>query len=87
MKKNKKHYIAMAGLHGYLPQYCQSYDNYIDAVSGLAQLHEIGKSRSRELKKYSYLELNLHRDGNEYCEIIECDCKTPEIHNDINGRD
>jgi len=27
--------------------------------------------------------LNLHRDGNEYCEIEECYCDNPEQHNDI----
>jgi len=85
MKKNKMktHYIAMAGIHGCLPQYCSTHDNYNNAVEDLAQLHELGKNRTKELKKDGYLELNMKKDGNEYCEIIECDCKTPESHNDF----
>ena len=77
-----KHFIAMAGLHGYLPQSCEVYDTYEDAVESLASLHELGKNRTRQLRKEGNLELNLHRDGNEYCEIEECECSTPEIHSD-----
>jgi len=80
--ENKTHYIGMAGLHGCLPQKCEVYESYNDAVESLASIHELGKGRTRELKKNGYLELNLHRDGNEYCEIEECDCDTPEIHSD-----
>ena len=81
MKKNV-HYVGMAGLHGCLPNYCNSYDSYQDAVEDLASLHELGKGRKGQLKKNGYLELNLHRDGNEYCEIEECNCEDPECHND-----
>ena len=77
----EKHYIGMAGLHGYLPSDCASYEDYESAVDSLASLHELGKNRERELKKHGYLELNLHRDGNEYCEIVECDCTDPDEHN------
>ena len=76
------HYIGMAGLHGSLPQFCSSYDRKDDAVSDLASLHELGRTRTSQLKKHLYLELNLRRDGNEYCEITECDCSNPEDHND-----
>jgi len=81
--EKKTHFIGMAGLHGCLPQTCSTYDNYIDAVEGLACIHELGKNRTRQLKRDGYLELNLHRDGNEYCEIEECYCDNPEQHNDI----
>ena len=77
-----KHYIGMAGLHGCLPQYCEVYDTYEEAAEGLAFLHELGRDRIRRLRMDGYLELNLHRDGNEYCEITECECSTPEIHSD-----
>jgi hypothetical protein len=80
--KTMTHYIGMAGLHGSLPQFCSSYDRKEDAVSDLASLHELGKNRTAELKRNLYLELNLKRDGNEYCEITECDCSNPEDHND-----
>ena len=76
------HYIAMAGLHGCIPNTCWAHDCVEDAVEDLAQLHELGRNRRRELKRNLYLELNLHRDGNEYCEIVECDCDDPTVHND-----
>jgi len=77
-----KHFIGMAGLHGYLPQTCGSYDTYDLAVDGLADIHDLGKRRRRELKKHGRLELNLHWDGNEYCEIVACDCDDPTTHDD-----
>ena len=82
MNDSKKHFIGMAGLHGYLPQYCSVYDDYESAFEDLASLHEIGINRRANLKRDGYLELNLKRDGNEYCEITDCDCDTPEIHSD-----
>ncbi len=78
----KTHYIGGAGLHGCLYQTCGVYENYEDAVEGLASIHELGKNRKAQLKKDGYLELNLKRDGNEYCEITECNCDNPEDHND-----
>lgn len=77
------HFIAMAGLHGYIPNTCQSYDTLDAAVDDLSTTHELGKKRRAALKRDLYLELNLKRDGNEYCSIETCDCATPEIHNDI----
>ena len=77
-----KHYIGMAGLRGCLPQTCSSYETHKDAVEGLASIHELGRNRRRELARNDYLELNLHRDGNEYAEITECDCDKPDDHND-----
>ncbi len=82
MAKGKRHYIAMAGLHGYLPNYCASHETYDDAVEDLATTHDLGQRRRRELKREGYLELNLKRDGNEYAEISECDCSDPACHND-----
>jgi len=79
---SKTHYIGMAGLHGCMPQACDVYDTYNDAAEGLAFIHELGRNRTRQLKRDGYLELDLHRDGNEYCEIVECDCDTPEVHSD-----
>ena len=77
-----KHYVAMAGLHGCIPNSCQSYDTRQDAIEDLANLHELGKNRKSILRRDNYLELNLGRDGNEYCEIIECECDNPGVHND-----
>ena len=76
------HYIGMAGLHGYLPQTCDVYDSIKNAADSLAQTHELGRDRRRQLQRDCYLELNLQRDGNEYCEITECECDSPEMHSD-----
>ena len=48
-------YIAMAGLHGYLPNYSEAYDTY----------------DMETLRNTGYLELELHIHGNEYCEITK----------------
>lgn len=76
-----KHYIVMAGMHGCIPNYCGSCETYAIAVDDLADMHELGRTRKAKLRKEGYLELNLARDGNEYCEITECDCDHPYSHN------
>ena len=76
------HYIGMAGLHGYLPSTCEVFDSQAAAAESLAATHDLGKRRAAALKRDGYLELNLRRDGNEYCEIEPCDCATPEVHSD-----
>ena len=78
----KTHYIAMAGLHGCLPQTCACFDSAAAAVEYLGDVHDLGQHRRRELRKFWYLELDLHRDGNEYCEITDCTCSTPQVHGD-----
>jgi hypothetical protein len=74
------HYIGMAGLHGCMPQTINSYDSIRDAAEGLQNIHGFGKGKLAELKRNLYLEMNINRYGNEYCEIIECDCESPEQH-------
>lgn len=81
-KQVNKHYVGMAGLMGCLPQVCNSYDSLIDAAEGLADIHELGRDRKRILKRDMFLSLNLKRDGNEYCEITDCFCSNPEVHDD-----
>ena len=77
-----KHFIAMAGIHGCMPNYCASCDTYHDAVDSLISLHDLGRKRAKELRADGYIELNMQRDGNEYAEITECDCDNPAQHND-----
>ena len=77
-----KHYIAMAGMHGCLPNICESHESLTDAVGSMANLHALGRERRQALKREKYLELSLTRDGNEYVEITICICNNPEIHND-----
>jgi len=82
IKMGKIHYIAMAGLHGYMPQYCASFPCHKDASDSLVQLHELDRNHELDLIRDSYTELNLKDHGNEYAEIIECDCDSPNDHND-----
>lgn len=66
-------YTAMAGMSGCMPNFCEDADSYEDAVEMLVSLHELGKNRARLLKRDGYLVLNLHRDGNEYCEVVQAE--------------
>lgn len=90
-----KHWIAMAGLSGgYMPNYCDVFEEYENAVQSLADIHDLGKTRTMRLRKNGYLSMNMNgtdgeiglppqpADGNEYCEIIECDCDEPHIHSE-----
>jgi hypothetical protein len=79
-----KHHIAMAGLHGCIPNYCDVFETRQGAVESLCQIHDLGPySRFRkELMKYGDTELNLHKHGNEYAEIVECECAEPWVHSD-----
>ena len=71
------HYHYGAGLHGYLyqdgPYTAETYD---DAVTALVESYDLGRNRAASLARYGYLELNLDRDGNEYCEITDCNDET-----------
>jgi hypothetical protein len=72
------HFHAIAGMHGYLPNSNDVCESYSQAVESLVFLHELGRKRAAVLKRDGYLELNLRRDGNEYCEVSECqeeDCE------------
>ena len=64
------HYIAMAGLHGCLPQYGEEYETYEDAVNDLVSMNELTKEEEDELYTNAYLELDLKTHGNEYCEVV-----------------
>ena len=76
------HYVGMAGIHGCMPATCDVYDSPESAADSLAFLHNFGKHKRRELCQDRYLALNMKRYGNEYVEIMECDCATPEVHSD-----
>lgn len=84
-EKRKKHYIGMAGLHGYIPQTCDVYETIGDAAQSLGDLHELSKNKIRLLCRDMYIELDLHKHGNEYCEIVECECDDPNVHSDSGG--
>jgi hypothetical protein len=80
-----KHFIACSGLHGCMSSDCEAFPTYKDAVEYLVGMYGLGRKRAKELREDSCLELNLKRDGNEYCEITECDCSTPWEHSETDS--
>lgn len=79
-----KHYVAMAGLHGCLPNYVALHESRQNAIDDLVSLHELDNDagKMRDLKQTGFVELNAHEDGNEYAEVMECNCDNPSIHDD-----
>lgn len=75
------HYIAMAGMRGYLPNYCEVYYDPGDAAEDLANMHDLTPEDQAILAEKLYLGLPSEA-GNEYAEIQICHCETPEIHSD-----
>lgn len=73
-----KHWIGMAGLHGYMPNSCTAYKTKRAAAEGLAAIHE--RRIVKPLMRHGSVELDLKRDGNEYAEIVACSCPRPEDH-------
>ena len=90
MNTQKQHYIAMSGMHGCLPDHCEVYETLEDAVSDLANVFDLGRTRQARLKADKYLELTptpieqaQEMDfGAEYCEIQVCTCADPSTHSD-----
>ena len=76
-----RHYIAMSGMRGYLPDYCHAHHTLEEAVEDLANLFGLDEQDYADLRDGRFLDL-AKGSGVEYCEIEECDCKTPEIHDD-----
>lgn len=88
--KIKRHFIAMSGDHGCLPDYCDVFPEYQSAVDSLADMFSLGRTRKARLFADRTLELkpNFNEDsfGAEYCEVTTCDCDNPAVHSD-NGID
>jgi hypothetical protein len=84
--KIKRHFIAMSGSHGCLPDSCEVFPEYQSAVDSLAELFGLGRTRKARLFADRTLELvpGIGEDefGAEYCEIQECGCDNPGVHSD-----
>lgn len=82
MKANapKRHYIALAGEFGYLPDYCDVFETKRDAIESLAELHKLGRRAKRELRADNYTALTRYAD---YCEIQVCGCGNPKQHSGV----
>jgi hypothetical protein len=87
------HYIGMAGLYGYMPNYLTAGETKQDVADDLGLLHEdsddLGpgidrNEMARELMEAGHVTLP-YGAGNEYAEISECDgflCPGADAHND-----
>ena len=73
----------MAGLRGCLPNVCFSCDSLESAVDSMDEIHELTSYQRQELKEWFIIDLDIHKFGNEYIEIVECFCVDQSIHNDI----
>jgi hypothetical protein len=92
IKKNKPHYIAMNGNHGYLPDHITAFPNYSEAVQHLIDVFDLppyGK-KAKKLRECGYVTLDedggpnsseIRDFGAEYAEIVKCKCGNIGIHN------
>lgn len=70
----KAHWVGMAGLHGYMPNYTTVGETRGDVAEDLGFIHELSGRKIKQMRRDNYLELDLYTHGNEYCEIVVCDC-------------
>lgn len=80
----KSHFIAMAGMRGYMPNWIDVYPSKESAIDSILWLHEIEDSteHKQELIEYGITDLDIHEHGNEYAEVIECNCPDPQEHSE-----
>ena len=75
----KKHWIAMGGIRGCIPNFCYSADTKADAIEIILDIHDRPYGARVDLQEYHYTE---RIDGNEYCSIEPCHCDNREVHDD-----
>lgn len=81
------HYIAMSGLCGCTPDYCQLAESKAEALDSLLVLFSEAMTESRERRFVDELVdvgiaglQDVDGAGADYAEIVECDCKDPSVH-------
>lgn len=76
-------YVAMNGEFGCMPDSVGYYRTEKDAVDGLSELFELGRTRKAELRRYKFLRLKPE-DGAAYCDInpmrVVFSCEGPMHH-------
>lgn len=80
----KKHYIAMNGEHGCLPDSCNVYVERDSAIESLGGLLELSEGQVTELEETGSVECTPEQ-GAAYCEVVECSCQSPWEHDDQSG--
>lgn len=77
------HYIVLGGLRGYLPNFCEPTLTIREAAAIAAQIHDLSESYVyKHLTRDRFMDLDLHKHGNEYIELTKCTCNEPHIHQD-----
>ena len=67
-------YLAGSGSYGCLYDCVGAYRNKKDAINALIGRFDMGGTRrAGALRRDLYLDLNPHRDGASYCEVVEGD--------------
>lgn len=91
-----QHYVGMAGLRGYLPNFCELYDSFESACESLIDMHDVGwemveedvlpmtieafEGAEEDLHEFGSADIDLHIHGNEYMQVTECFCDAPWEH-------
>lgn len=69
------HFIGMAGLRGYMPNAYFGPSLYRGEIAqSIGDLHELSDRAIKRLCRDHYIDLDLYVHGNEYGEIVECNC-------------
>jgi len=77
-----KHYIAMYGFSGCLPESCEAYPTKKQAEESLVFMLDLPPNGrvAKELRQCGLAYLNAHKHDLTYCEVTECDCADPGCH-------
>jgi len=80
------HWVAMSGSYGCLPDYCEAFGSYAEALESLRVLFELEEHAALEAALASEGYAELGRDfGADYAEIIPCHCARPSVHSSGGG--
>jgi hypothetical protein len=74
-----KHFIAMSGSVGCLPDYCDVFQRQEEAVGTLADIHELSHRDKNILRSNGYVDVAV---GADYAQVLECNCDAPQIHSE-----
>ena len=77
----KTHYVGQIGLGGCIPNFCGVYATKKLAIDSLGRLSKLSRRQQVDLRKFGIAHLRKDQ-GNEYAEIVECDCSEPGRHQD-----
>lgn len=81
-----KHFIAMNGSFGCIPDACYVLRTRKDAVDTMKDSLELSRRQTTELRQTGSVNCTRSQ-GADYCEISECDCKEPWTHDENASED